>query len=208
MQGVTSRESITGNSVVGNRVPALLSAPRADGEVRSAEPDVQVKEADTHQRGRLVVNNFLPSMEIRARRAEPVPVVGADPVPVVLRADPDSCWDALKVLATPFVFIGGTIFGAFCGLFCGGIKGAMLVKKIIDGCACSPCATVLLAPLIAVCSLVMIISYPLSRGIAIGTLTGGFLCCSKMWIGTPIFQNEAECYDVPMLAPLVDFDYS
>lgn len=198
MQSISS-ESIVGNSVVGRRTPDLLSAPRKSGEARYAEH--QVEEVDTHPRRRLVAGinhnppGGVPGMGIRQRQAEAVPVV---------LADSDSCSDALKVLATPFVFIGGTIFGAFCGVFCGGIMGAILVKNIADSCICSPCVTVLLAPVFAVCCLVLMISYPLTRGILIGTLSGGFLCCSKMWVGTPIFRKEAKCCDAPMIVSMVE----
>lgn len=176
MNAIRQEEYVLNKGYVESRTLVSLSIPRAPNEVRYKEPIVQ--------------ENINPDQ---------APPVGL-PQRQVRRYIP-GC-DTLKMIITPFVFIVGTVFGALYGLLTGVVSGTLLVRDVADEFACGPLVTVLLAPIVAVCGLIVIILYPVTKGVLVGALKGGSLLCDGMWNYSSIFKKEERFCNAPMLAPM------
>ncbi len=87
-----------------------------------------------------------------------------------------------KVIAMPFVFLGGTVFGAVYGLFRGVATGISETIEIINDSPCDVCTKVLLIPCLFYFALANVYRNVI-HGFLVGAIFGGYVLCKSLWNG-------------------------
>ncbi len=177
--------------------PARLPSYPHDVQMRSYPTPTNRLRPDNYTQGYNYLRNYNVNSRSPYNYLQTYNTNGEEPARTDL-AHRNCCVVFLKVIATPFTFLGGTLLWAIYGLFRGVFSGISDSIYLINESRCGMCTQLLLIPCLIYFAIAMVYQNMI-LGLITGGIFGGYVSCNSLWNGDSPYFTPQDYFHLPML---------